>query len=109
MESLLEVGKDQRLLLVMMAAIWQKQSIDPELTEILLNGLGQMKGHVEFCSALLTMPFKDIFGIFGENPNEADTILKHVHLHALEHIQKTFKNNVEVVKSAMSFESAIGM
>ena len=110
MISLLEVGKEQRLLLAMMASVWRKQSIDPQLTESLLVGLNEMEGHVEFCSALLTMPFKEIFGMFGENTIEdEDSVLKHMHLHALEHIQTTFVDNVEVVKSAMASDSAIGI
>ena len=110
MISLLEVGKEQRLLLAMMASVWRKQSIDPQLTESLLNGLNEMEGHVEFCSALLTMPFKEIFGMFGENTIEdEDSVLKHMHLNALEHIQTTFADNVEVVKSAMTSDSAIGI
>ena len=43
------------------------------------------------------------------NVEEEDAILKHMHLHALAFIQTTFANNVEIVKSAMTSESAIGM
>ena len=109
-DSLLEnSGKDQRLLLAMMAAIWRKQSVDPQLIETLNNGLCQMKKEdIEFSSALLTMPFKQIFAIFGQDSEEDISILKHMHLYALEHIQNTFKdNNLDIVKSAISFDSAI--
>ena len=100
-------GSNHQLLLAMLAGIWQKQSVDPALTQHLLDGMRKSEDHVKFCSALLSMPFKEIFQAFGITKDDEDAILKHMYLHAVEHIKTFFEANIEIAKSSMSFGSPV--
>ena len=104
-QSLIQVGEEQKVLLAMMGAIWQLRSVDPMLIETLLNGMKAMKDYDEFASAMLSMPVDDIFAVFAEEDKKS--IMKHMHLHALSHIRSSFDENADLVKKAMSFDSPI--
>ena len=93
-DCLIQSGKDQKLLLSMLAAVWQIRSVNPVLVQKLLIGLRSMPEFSEFSAALLSMPISGIFQLFGEDKSEEAAILKHMHLHATDHLLGEFKRNL---------------
>ena len=85
-DCLIKSGKDQKLLLSMLAAVWQIRSVNPVLVQKLLDGLRSMDEFTEFSAALLSMPISGIFQLFGEDKSEETAILKHMNLHATDHL-----------------------
>ena len=86
-QTLIQKGDDHKVLLSMLASIWQIRSVNPTLVQKLVEGLRALRGSIEFSSALLCMPIKDIFQYFGEdNLNDEASISKQMHLQATDHI-----------------------
>ena len=86
-QTLIQKGDDHKVLLSMLASIWQIRSVNPTLVQKLVEGLRALRGSIEFSSALLCMPIKNIFQYFGEdNLNDEISILKQMHLQATDHM-----------------------
>lgn len=86
-QTLIQKGDDHKVLLSMLASIWQIRSVNPTLVQKLVEGLRALRGSIEFSSALLCMPIKDIFQYFGEDKlNDEASISKQMHLQATDHI-----------------------
>ena len=85
-ETLIDAGKDQKLLLSMLAAIWQIRSVNQTLIEKLLTGMKNIAGFTEFSAAVLAMPISEIFHLFGEDKSEEASILKQMHLQATDYL-----------------------
>ena len=86
-QIVIQKGDDHKVLLSMLASIWQIRSVNPTLVQKLVEGLRALRGSIEFSSALLCMPIKNIFQYFGEdNLNDEISILKQMHLQATDHM-----------------------
>lgn len=91
----------------MLAAIWQKKSVDPQIISELLNGLQGMTDYDLFAARLLSVPREAVNHFTIQTGDDMASVVKHMQLQAAEHLLNTFENKTDVVKAAMSFSSPI--